>query len=69
MKVQVKIIEEKILEVDLTPEEYCCLHACGDYEIRDKILSQGKLVDLSRTWEDLINLEPDELEKFFDSRG
>lgn len=71
MKVQVKVIEETTYELDITPEEYCEVHAYfpGSEAFCDKVLTDGKIADLSRTWLKLINLEPEKLEKFFDSLG
>lgn len=71
MKVQVKVIEETTYELDITPEEYCEVHAYfpGSEAFRDKVLIDGKIADLSRIWLKLINLEPEKLEKFFDSLG
>lgn len=68
MKIQVKVIEEKTYELDVTPEEYCEVHAYfpGSKAFRDKVLADGKVADLSRSWSQLINLEPEKLEEFFD---
>lgn len=71
MKIQVKVIEETTYELNITPEEYCEVHAYfpGSETFRDKVLTNGKVTDLSRTWLKLINLEPEKLEEFFDSLG
>lgn len=71
MKVKVKVIEEITYELDITPEEYCEVHAYfSDSEaFRDKVLTDGKMIDLSRTWLKLINLEPEKLEEFFDNKN
>ena len=70
MKIQVKVIEETTYELDITPEEYCEVHAYfpGSEAFRDKVLTGGKVADLSRTWLKLINLEPEKLEEFFDDK-
>ena len=70
MKIQIKVIEEATYELDITPEEYCEVHAHfpGSEKFRDKVLADGKIADLSRTWLKLINLEPEKLERFFDDK-
>lgn len=68
MKIQVKVVEETTYELDITPEEYCAVHAHfpNSEEFRDKVLTNGKIADLSRTWLKLTNLEPEKLEEFFE---
>lgn len=71
MKIQVKAIEEITYELDVTPEEYCLVHAYfSSYEkFHDKLLTNGKIIDLSRNWLSLTNLEPEKLEEFFDKKN
>lgn len=68
MKIQVKVVEETTYELDIVPEEYCAVHAHfpGSEKFHDKVLADGKIVDLSRTWLKLTNLEPEKLEEFFE---
>lgn len=67
MKVSVKVIEKKIYEVELTPEEYLRFRAnfSQNYPMHDKVLAEGKVVDSSRKWKDIANLEPEVLDDYF----
>ena len=71
MKIKVKVIEEVTYELDVTPEEFCHARAyfSTNETFHDKVLTEGKIVDLSRTWEKIINMEPEKLEEFFDKRA
>jgi hypothetical protein len=67
MKVSVKVIEEKVYEVELTPEEYLHFRAnfSQNYPMHDRVLTEGKVVDLSREWVKITNLEPEVLDEYF----
>lgn len=67
MKVSVKVIEEKFYEVELTPEEYLRFRAnfSQNYPMHDKVMAEGKVVDISREWANITNLEPEILEDYF----
>lgn len=71
MKVRVKVIEEVTYELDINPEDYCHAraHLPTDYSFHDKVLTEGEVVDMSRTWQEIINLEPEKLEDFFDTKA
>lgn len=71
MKIRVKVIEETTYELDVTPEEFCIARAyfSENQEFHDRVLIEGKIMDLSRTWEKIINMEPEKLEEFFDKRA
>jgi hypothetical protein len=67
MKVSVKVIEEKVYEVELTPEEYLHFRAnfSQNYPMHDRVLTEGKVVDSSREWVKITNLEPEDLDDYF----
>ena len=67
MKVSVKVIEEKIYEVELTPEEYLHFRAnfSQNYPMHDRVLAEGKVVDTTREWANITNLEPEVLDDYF----
>lgn len=68
MKIQVKVVEEVTYELDVTPADFLMARAYFDSAewFHDKVLTEGKIADLSRSWEKITNLEPEALEKFWE---
>jgi hypothetical protein len=63
----IEVKDKGLVEVELTPEEYLHFRAnfSQNYPMHDRVLTEGKVVDSSREWVKITNLEPEVLDEYF----